>query len=274
MTRPIFLLSDFGTRDHYAGQVRAVLVRLAPGSQVLDITHDIEPFAIDEGAWMLEVTLPHLPAEAVVFGVVDPGVGGQRAAIAVRDADGRLLVGPDNGLFSGALPPRNRRAGRALLAGSGVEARAFTPLGVGIDPRLISPTFHGRDLFAPAAAALASGVPFAALGGAVDAVEALAPFEAVARGPGTLGAAVVHVDAFGNLLTTLRMGQVAAAEAVTLVVEGRTVARRITSFEEAAPGEVAWHEDSSGFVAIAVSLGSAADLLGARRGTTVEVRLE
>lgn len=281
LTRPVFLLSDYGERDSYAGQVRGVIAQVAPRSPIHDITHAVEPFAVEHGAWLLETALPSLPTDAVVFAVVDPGVGTARKAIVV-EAGGRALVGPDNGLLSAAFEAPLRRAaaasGWAPLAGEGPPVRDIDPDALShLYPgqRPISATFHGRDVFAPAAALIASGTPSSALGPPVDRVALVPPVEAALGGDGeTLTGRVIHVDRYGNLVTTLRMDHVAALEKrigrrPVICVGGMPVATLGLTFADAPRGQGLWHAGSSGFVAVAVNGGSAAALFGAGRGAAV-----
>ncbi len=270
---PVFLLTDFGARDAYAGQVRAVLAALAPGAPVFDLTHEVEPYAIGEGAWLLETCLPVLPAPSVALAVVDPGVGGERLPVAVRVPDGagaaRYLVGPDNGLLS-ALAPDDARperpAARPLPAG--VEARRIE------SPRArrasVSATFHGRDLFAPAAALIAREGGIEGLGPALDALTLLPPFAGVPDGAGGLRGTVAHVDRYGNLVTTVRAEQ--APPAFTLEAGGHRIGRLVRTFGDVPRGTLACHVDSSGFLAIAEREGSAAARTGLRRGDGVRLR--
>ncbi len=257
---PIFLLTDFGTRDSYVGQVKAVIAGIAPRCPLIDLSHEIEPYAVDEAAWMLETALPHLPPRAVVLAVVDPGVGTDRRALAVR-VDGRSFVGPDNGILSPAL-----RAGPARAA---PFARELAAAHARREP--ISDTFHGRDVFAPAAARLATGTDFSQLGPPVDEPRLLPEFRAVPGGPGCLRGYVVHVDRYGNLITTVRASQV--SRPFELEVAGARISTRVRTFAEGAGSRPFCHADSSGFIAVALNQASAADALGARRGDPVRVHV-
>ena len=269
---PVFLLTDFGARDAYAGQVRAVLAALAPGAPVLDLTHEVTPFAIEEGAWLLETALPVLPAPSVVLAVVDPGVGGARAPVAVRapagDGGARCFVGPDNGLLSAVAPDDARPdhpAARPLPAG--VEARRIE------SPRArratVSATFHGRDLFAPAAALVAREGGIGAVGPALAALTLLPPFMGVPDGEGGLRGTVVHVDRYGNLITSVRAEQLPSA--FTLEAGGHRIERLVRTFGDVPAGTLACHVDSSGFLAIAEREGSAAVRTGLRCGDGVRL---
>ncbi len=242
------------------GHVKAVIAGIAPRSAVIDISNEIEPFAIDEAAWMLEVTLPLLPRDALVVVVIDPGVGTTRRGLVVR-RDGHCFFGPDNGVLSVVL-----RTSRGEPA-KGCDVRELC------DPRFqrpaVSSTFHGRDIFGPAAAWVASGVDYRRLGPPVSEATVLPPFCAQPDGFGRLVGRIVHIDRYGNLVTTVRAAQLFPKFA--LEVADREIANHTRTFAEAPVGTLFCHADSSGFVAIAVNQGSASATLGARRGDAVVV---
>ena len=192
----IGLLSDFGTRDWYVGTVKAVLLSRCPTARLVDITHEIPPQDTLAGAFTLAAAAPWFPAGSVLLAVVDPGVGTDRAILAGR-ADDCWLVGPDNGLLALTLA----RAKRVSLVR--VTNRRFWP-------STVSQTFHARDIMAPAAAALASGCALRTLGPAVRQAEALA-WPVVERRGGTVRGQVMHIDAFGNLITNIPAQLVARA---------------------------------------------------------------
>ena len=266
---PIFLLTDFGASDTYAGQVKAVLSARAPGAALVDLTHEVSPYAIDEGAWLLETALPYLPVPAVVLAVVDPGVGSERLPIAVRAASGgdaaRYFVGPDNGLLSPAAPPGSRpsRPG-PCPAPHGVEVRTIESPGARLET--VSATFHGRDLFAPAAARIAVTGDHESLGAPRDELTLLPPFSGTPEGAG-LGGTVIHVDRYGNLVTTIRKEQLPPD--FTLDINGHHIEHVVRTFSDAPPRALACHVDSSGFLAIAQREGNAAARTGAVRGDAV-----
>ena len=266
MPRAITFLSDFGYEDEYAGACRAVIARLAPGATVVDLTHGIPAGDVRRGALALEAAAPRRRA-AVHHAVVDPGVGSERRAVAIR-TESAHLVGPDNGLLV--------RAADALggpLAAADVSASALA-----IEP--VAPTFHGRDLFAPVAAHLAAGRPLEAAGDPVDPA-GLARLELpepdVADGRARVH--VLYADRFGNLVLDARpedlaplgleAGTAIAVEAPAGDVAG--VAGR--TFADGARGEgLVLYEDSSGWMALAVNLASAAQLLGAGRDAGLTLR--
>src|SRR5215212_7192244 len=192
MSRPIFFLTDFGLADTYVGIVKAVILQVAPDARIVDLTHDIPPQDVRAGAFALLTAAPYLPEDAVVLAVVDPGVGTDRRPVAVQ-AGRRTFVGPDNGLFSWVVDA----ASKAVVLD---RPRFWLPT--------VSATFHGRDLFGPAAAHLARGVPLTELGSTVGTIHPI-PFPAVRRHLDTHGRVhaahgeIIHVDRYGNLITSL-----------------------------------------------------------------------
>lgn len=261
-TPPIVMLTDFGTRDGYPGIMRGVILGIAPASPVVDLTHEIPPQDIASGAWVLSTAWRYFPAGSIFLAVVDPGVGSARRAIALRAGE-RSFVGPDNGLFSL------------------ITARAPVEAAVTLDnPRYQlsqpSATFHGRDIFAPAAAHLAAGVPFAALGSplAPESLVNIALPEPQWEGDALVGH-VLHVDAFGNLITSFSgalSNALLSLPGVTFTIGGATFADRAPTFA-AGPADAPFAlRDSSGHLAFAVRNGSAATLLGVSRGAEVRAR--
>jgi S-adenosylmethionine hydrolase len=240
----ILLFTDFGSNDLYVGQVEAVLDRHAPGVRVIHLLHEAPPFNVRAAAHLLAALARDLPHGHVFLGVVDPGVGSERGAVVLR-ADGRWYVGPDNGLFSVV-------AARAA-ATSVWRITARSPDA--------SPSFHGRDVFAPVAAAVATGdFPN----------RDVAPARELAvRFGGNDLAEVIYVDHFGNAFTGIRARDVPAAR--RLVANRREMAYARV-FAEAAPGTTFWYENSSGLVEIAVNQGHAARELGLAVGTPVSWR--
>ena len=238
----IFLFTDFGAADIYVGQVKAVLQSQAPKEAVIDLLHDAPAFNVRAGAHLLAALAVRLPRGSVTVAVVDPGVGGPRAPVAVL-ADGRWYVGPDNGLISVAA----------------ARAKGSAAWSIGWRPADLSASFHGRDLFAPVAALLTKGNRKAA--------KLRKAALAVRFGADDLPE-IIYVDHFGNLVTGLRAG--AVAQGRTLVVGGRAISRARV-YSEVKPGAVFWHENSLGLVEIAVHAGNAAAALGARIGQAVGI---
>jgi hypothetical protein len=244
MSRLVTLLTDFGTADGYVGEMKGVLASLAPHVPVVDIAHDVMPHDVEGARLALARYWQRFPEGTVHLVVVDPGVGGSRRALAM-ESEGRLLVGPDNGVLSPAL----------LHAGARCVSLAIAPSA--------APTFHGRDVFAPAAAQLALGASLETLGAALhDPVVRRTP-EAIRRDDGAVLGEVIAVDRFGNAVTNLL-----ALRGGHVEVEGLTLPVSRT-YADAASGEPTALVGSSGLVEIAIRDGSAAALLGLRRGSNV-----
>ncbi len=259
MAGPLFTLTtDFGAGSGYPAQVKAVILGGAPDARIVDVTHEIPPFDLVAGALALEAAVPWFPREALHLGVVDPGVGTARRGICVVDPDGRRLIGPDNGLLTPFLCPGARV--HALSAGPG--GRLPTPA---------SATFHGRDLFAPAALLLAAGGAPAALGPEVSDPVRLEWPVAEHREDEVRGVALA-ADRFGNLVTSVRAADVGDAR-VRTAIAGGLPARWVRTFGEGRPGELLALIGSGGRVEIAVREGSAAGRLGAVRGLPIRLVL-
>lgn len=251
----IALLTDFGFADGYVGVMKGVILGIAPQTPLVDITHEIAPQDVRDGAWVLHTSWRYFPENSVFLCVVDPGVGSTRRAVAVRVAR-RIFVGPDNGLFSHVL---NAESSASAVVLDNPRFHLPTP----------SSTFHGRDIFAPCAAHLASGVPLDELGSSAP-IDSLVTFPLPAtewRGD-MLVAHVAHVDHYGNLITDigpdLAQSTFASASAA-LQVGGRTISARARTFADGVADEPFFFLDSSGYLAIAVRNGSAADTLGVGR---------
>jgi len=243
---PVFFLSDFGNADPYAGVVRAVVHARAPAAPLFDLAHDLPPGDLRRAAYALYAAAPYLPEGAVVLAVVDPGVGSDRRAVAV--ATQRLYyVAPDNGLLTLALAEDPPRQAVTLPVPPGASA-----------------TFHGRDVFAPAAADLARGVPLAQLGAALD-PETLVRLP-VGLTPGPEGE-VLTFDRFGNAITTLK-GPV--PEGARLLIAGRALPCHRT-FADVAPGEALCYPGSAGLLEVAVRDGSARRALNLQTGLPVRL---
>lgn len=238
----ILLFTDFGLEGPYLGELTAVLKRAAPEVPVVNLMADAAPFRPDLAGYLLAALLERAARPGdVVVAVVDPGVGGARAPLAL-EADGVRLVGPDNGLFE----PLLRRARRST-----VRRIVWRPAD-------LSATFHGRDLFAPVAARLARGRE--------DGLDPAAATRFPDR-PDDLPA-VVHVDRYGNAVTGLRAA--ALPLGTVLVARGRPLAR-LRTFGDAPPGQPFWYENSIGLAELAQNGGSAAAALGVAPGDPVDV---
>ncbi len=268
----VFFVSDFGSRDEFAGVVRAVLRRLAPQTTVIDLTHEIPAFDVAAGARALVRALPHL-GEGVVLGVVDPGVGSARRGIALRAGagDGRLFVGPDNGLL---LPA-------AELDGETVAEAVQLPRPRGTPG---AATFDGRDVFAPAAAALCNGARLTELGTELDPgglVRLLLPHPRHSRLPDgriVRWCQVDWVDRFGNLQLSAAPSDDdpdafalawPAGEAGRSLGSTDRMVRRVRAYADLREGELGMIVDANGHLALVVREGSAAELLGVATGQVV-----
>ncbi len=257
MTRPVVFLSDFGLQDEFVGICHGVIARIAPHARVIDLTHGVPPQDVRRGAILLARAVGYVPDDAVFLAIVDPDVGSSRRAVALTTSAGAMLVGPDNGVLSLAWPALGR-----VTAAHVIEAQEYR-----LHPT--SATFHARDVFAPAAAYLANGLPIEALGPAIPfmSLEAVT-VPAAQTVPGELRATVIGVDAFGNVeLSGTRDDEEAAgltgAEMLTVVVGEKiwSLPRRGT-FADVEPGEPAMLLDSSGWLTIVVNRGNAAATFG------------
>lgn len=260
MAKPIIaLLSDFGTRDHYSGALKGVILSLCPDAVLVDISHDIPPHDILTGALELAACYRFYPAGTIFLAVVDPGVGSARLGIAAEAGD-YLFVAPDNGVLTAVFaetPPK-----RVV---SLTERRYARPT--------ISRTFEGRDRFAPAAAWLGRGAAVKALGTAVrDFVRIEIP---QARQDGdTIGGHVLRVDRFGNLVTNIPRAMVdrlSERGPIRITVGGHTVEALVETYAGMAPGAVCALFGSSDHLEVAEYGGRASDRLGLAVGAAVEV---
>jgi S-adenosyl-L-methionine hydrolase (adenosine-forming) len=261
--RPVIaLLSDFGTRDHYAGTMKGVMIGICPDVTLLDITHDITPHDVIEGALQLAASYRYFPAGTIFLAIVDPGVGSPRRGIAAEAGDYRF-VAPDNGVLTAVLrelPPK-----RVVEL---TERRYARPT--------VSRTFEGRDRFAPAAAWLAKGIQLSALGRTVTNYQQV-DLPQVAVGETQLGGVVVLVDRFGNLVTNIdrrTFEAFARSQPVTLRVAGRPIAGVVATYADIRAGEVCALFGSTEHLELAANGGSAATALDAARGAAVEVTRE
>jgi S-adenosylmethionine hydrolase len=260
--RPVIaLLSDFGTRDHYAGVMKGVILGICPDVTLIDVSHDLPPHDVEAAARELAATYKFFPPATIFLVVVDPGVGTQRRGIAVEAGDWRF-VAPDNGVLSGVLqetPPK-----RVVDL---TERRYARPT--------VSRTFEGRDRFAPAAAWLARGVQLTALGRPISDYLTLELAKPEFDGT-TLRGRVVRIDQFGNVVTNLdrrsceRLTEGGADVQLTVGEQG--IARLVSTYADLAPGEVGALFGSTDHLECAMPSASAAERLGARVGVPVELR--
>lgn len=242
----ISFTTDFGLSDGYVAACKGVIAGIAPDVRVLDVSHLIPAGNVRHGAAVLAQTLPYLPP-AVHLAVIDPGVGTARRAIAVRAGES-VLIGPDNGLLLDA----------AEALGGVDEVREV----VRWKASRVSATFHGRDVFAPAAARLAAGADFADVGPVVESLVRL-PAPRVEISPGVVDSDVVTVDSFGNIQLAARGSALSTMDSPVTVSGGAVslTAAVATTFGDVAAGEAIVHVDSAGYVSVAVNGGSAAESL-------------
>jgi S-adenosyl-L-methionine hydrolase (adenosine-forming) len=262
----ITFLTDFGLEDDFVGTCHGVMKRIAPDVEIIDLTHGIAPQSILQGALVLANTIPFLP-EGVHVAVVDPGVGSERRAVALRGG-GRLFVGPDNGL----LIPAAEKVG-------GIEsAHEITNREYALEP--VSATFHGRDVFAPAAAHLANGLDFAELGPPVEPsslVRLELPQPEITQR--SIRAKCLYIDRFGNMQLNLTRSDlegcgVEAGHQVEVEYSGdRYYAVAARTFADARPGEIILYEDAYENVSLAISGGNAAQTFHVSAGADLRIRL-
>jgi hypothetical protein len=259
----ISFLSDYGTADEFVGVVKSVIRGFAPHVTVLDITHEVPPYDVRAGSLTLARAVPYL-CPGVVLAVVDPGVGGERRAVAIEVGDGQsYLVGPDNGLLAAAVG----------LVGGATDAVELSDT----DYHLEAPgaTFAGRDIFGPVAAHLCNGVPLLDLGERVDPVSLLPGVIPLSRDEGaTVVGQVFWVDRYGNCQLNIDPAQIAGWGDRVQVrwsrpQPGSRTARRADAFEDLGDGQVGLVTDSYGLLAIAVARGSAADTLDLAAGDEI-----
>lgn len=255
----ITLTTDFGFRDPFVGALKGVILGIHRDVHLVDLTHDIAPQDVLEGALVLEAAVPFFPPGTVHLAVVDPGVGSSRRGLGVS-AGGQLFVGPDNGLFS------------FLFAQGAWTARSLEALAYRLPE--VSRTFHGRDVFAPAAAHLSRGVPLHRFGPEVPDPVRL-PWPSACREGDALTGEVVHADRFGNLVTSIRAHELAALgpEASLVVEVGNAVVVGLSAaYAEHSPGGLGAIVGSSARLELFVRNGSACVHLGVARGARVAVR--
>jgi S-adenosyl-L-methionine hydrolase (adenosine-forming) len=264
----ITLTTDFGTSDHFVGAMKGVIAQIAPRARVVDITHEIAPYEIVEGAFVIAAAWASFPKRTIHVIVVDPGVGSTRRPI-LAEAGGHFFIAPDNGVLSMIFdPPFFKRI-------AGPRVRVIS------NPKLmahhISRTFHGRDIFAPAAAHLARGIFPARFGKRIDDYIRLdtKPKQISAS---TLRGTILKADRFGNLITNFHR----CTETVSYVwtspfemrVGSQSIRRLALTFSEAAIGELVVIEGSSGYLEIAANQASAAKILGCGARAPVELDID
>lgn len=256
MAKIVTLLTDFGLQDEFVGVMKGVIWSIAPQAQLVDITHAIQPQNILHGALVLGRAYRYFPPGSIHLSVVDPGVGTHRRGIALQVGE-HTFVGPDNGLFT--VP---------LISGEPVQAVSLDNPAYRLST--LSRSFHGRDLFAPAAAHLANGIPLHEFGSPADdlvKIEIPRPM----RIGNIWQAQVMLVDSFGNLITNLRSADLAGQTVVEITCEGEKIHGMSETFGGSQPGSLIAMLDSSDSLSLCLVNGSAAQHLAAGPGTLVEV---
>jgi S-adenosylmethionine hydrolase len=253
----ITLTTDFGTRDHFVGTMKGVILGIAPRARIVDISHEIAPFEIAEGAFTIAQAWRYFPRKTVHVVVVDPGVGSTRRPL-LAEADGHYFIAPDNGVLSmiGGLKVRH------------ITNERYSRLPV-------SSTFHGRDIFAPASAHLAAGVPAARFGKRIEDYLRLTFHLPNRTGKHVWTGAVLKVDRFGNLITNLHIDEFTDVRKrpFDLNVGLEKISRLALTFSECGVGELCVIVGSSGYIEVAANQGSAAKTLGCAAGSPVELTL-
>lgn len=246
----VTLTTDFGARDHYVGSMKGVIAAVAPRVTVFDISHEISSFDVAEGSFVIAQAYRYYPKGTVHVVVVDPGVGSSRRPLVV-EVSGHYFVAPDNGVLSQVLEAAVRFEARCLDERHGLAS--------------VSRTFHGRDLFAPASAKLASGLPFEDTGPLVSDLALMAPV-AVENGVGR----VLHVDAFGNVVTSFREPDLPAG--ASLSIGGSIVCVRAESYASAPANRLFLIVGSAGYIEVSLNQGSAAEAIRTHAGAQVILR--
>jgi S-adenosyl-L-methionine hydrolase (adenosine-forming) len=258
----VTLTTDFGLADHYVGTMKGVLISRCPGVHIIDISHEIPPFSIYAGAYTIAQAAPYFPSRTIHVIVVDPGVGTTRKPLFV-EAFGQHFIAPDNGVLSMIIDRDKKAKAREI---TNRDLWASSP----------SSTFHGRDIFAPVAAMLASGTAKPAeVGASVSKIELLPDLEARQIKPGQWQGKLLSVDRFGNAITNFRSNTFSdiAGSGFSLRIGKRRITKFQRTFGEAPNGLCFAYFGSSGYIEVGVREQSAAALLKIRSGDPVTLRL-
>jgi S-adenosyl-L-methionine hydrolase (adenosine-forming) len=264
MPKIVALLTDYGTRDQYAGSLRGAVLAACPDAQVVDISHDIASHAVREAAFVLRATVSVFPAGTAFVAVVDPGVGTNRRGVAIK-AGGYFFVGPDNGIFSLVLSDHPEAEVRELTNGA-----LFRPN--------VSSTFHGRDIFGPVAGALVRGTAFEDVGPRIDdAFHFVFPSPLI--GDEVIEGQVIYIDTYGNLVSSIGGAQWrafiegASGDLTEMVAEvNRVIVPVVTTFGDVPEDDGCAYVGSAGRIEIAVNRGSAAKTFEASIGSSVKLK--
>jgi len=256
----ITLLTDFGQRDYFVGAMKGVILSINPDANIVDISHEIPPQDIEAAAFNLLSCYEDFPTRTVHVAVVDPGVGSDRRAIAIECA-GQFFVGPDNGLFSWICEREE-------------DWTAFHLTKRQFFRQLVSHTFHGRDIFAPVAAHLSNGTALSEFGELLRGIVKLDSLAPKTINENTIEGRIIHIDRFGNCVTNFSAEHLSSRGTATswkMVINDREIDSLRHSFAEARMNEIFCVVGSAGFLEISARNASAAELLGVRRGQTVQL---
>lgn len=259
----ITLTTDFGLADGYVGTMKGVILGIAPTVTIVDISHDIAPQDVREAAYTLYAAYPYFPQGTIHVVVVDPGVGSERRAIALQTPQA-AFVAPDNGVLSYVVARENVE-----------EIVNLTDPHYHLSP--VSRTFHGRDIFAPAAAHLARGIPLAELGEPLTEIITFPLPRPQIRPDGTIVGQVIHVDRFGNLITSITSKDLADHSPLresVVKIKGQSIRGIVNTYAEVTPGKLLALIGSEGHLEISVSGGSASRTLEAKVGDEVLLKVE
>ena len=256
----ITLTTDFGEADHFAGVMKGVILGIAPRARIIDITHQIPPFEVQEAAFVAGETYPYFPKGTIHVVVVDPGVGSARRPILV-EAAGQYFLGPDNGVLS--VVTRKEKARVRHIA----NRKYFL--------KSVSQTFHGRDVFCPVAAHLAAGVKPALIGPRIEDYLRPTMAEPIRSGHRIWSGVVQKIDRFGNLITNFHINEFpdVIRRPILMMAGVREIEVLVRHYAEASPGEPVVVVGSSGYLEVAINQGSAAKQLGCVTGTAVELTI-
>ena len=260
--RTIVLMTDFGVHDTYVGQMKGVILSRAPSVQIIDLTHSIAPQNIAQGAFFLGKSVPFLPEKSIIISVVDPGVGSTRQAIAV-ETDKQIFLAPDNGLLTAIFQTRNISRSVSIT-----EPQYMLPFR--------SSTFHGRDVFSPVAAHLATGGSLQELGKAIDpsyCIKIQMPHCNSCDQGETWDGSVIYTDQFGNLVTSFDSELFDTDKHWMVLVDNGNQIPVVTTYSDVSDQELLAYTGSSGMIEIAVRNGSAAERLGLKEGYPVKLSI-
>ena len=261
MLRPVItLLTDFGTADHFVGVMKGVIRGICPEAEIVDLTHEVRPFEISQGAFLLAQAYRYFPPKTIHVAVVDPGVGTSRRPLLVETAK-QYFIGPDNGVLAMAYVDQPHKA-RAITA----DRFFLQPL---------SQTFHGRDIFAPVAAHLAAGVKPASFGKRVDDHLKLTFYDPQRTSKRAWSGTVLHIDRFGNMVTNFHIAQFERVRThpFELRIGPRMITRLTLTYAEADPGDPFAIVGSSGYLEIAANQASAQSMTGCGIGAPCDLTL-